>query len=199
MIKINNCLVSRGMEVSSEFFCLMAYNKNSEAEMQQLKEEWKPIKNYEDRYEISNFGKIKSLYYKRKKIQNLLKNTVNNTGYYQITLYGNIKKTSFKIHHLVYDHFGEKKRNGRILQIDHKDGNKLNNRIDNLHLLTARENSVKYFKKQKHSSCYVGVTWNIVVMKWIARISINGKTKHLGCFKNEYEAYCEYQKAHIVD
>ena len=172
---------------------------------QQLTEQWKSIKNYEGLYEISNYGRVKSCAKKwicgnhdsvRQKEATILRyGTDGMRGYLKVILANNKKNKSHYIHTLVWDHFGDRPRNGRKLQVDHKDDNKLNNRVDNLQLLTTRENTSKYHKTQKETSEYVGVHWNSGRNKWIAKIMIDGKSVHLGYFTNEYNAHLAYQKA----
>jgi len=82
-----------------------------------------------------------------------------------------------------------------LLVIDHIDNNKSNNRLDNLQLISNRENSSKTLKKiqGKTYSKYVGVTWNKQINRWIAQIQVNKKHIHLGTFINEYDAHIVYQ------
>jgi len=150
------------------------------------------IKDYED-YDISIDGIITSFKYNKEKVR---KTSISKSGYDMIVLNKNNKKVLKSIHTLVWDHFGTSERNGRTLQVDHIDGNKRNNHIDNLQLLTQRENSVKYRKsvKNKTTSKYVGVCWRKDVEKWTSQITINKKQLHLGYFDDEYEAYLIYKK-----
>ncbi len=202
---MNNSLVNR--EGDSFFQVLFPSGlqiKNLELEMQkQLIEEIKPIAGYEARYLISNYGYAISLAKEwampnggvHKKKETVLNTRLNNSGYLVIDLCKNRKLKSFSIHTLVWDYFGSQPRNGRILQVDHIDEDKFNCRIDNLQLLTSRQNIVKYHKTQKHSSQYTGVGWHKRYKKWIAYITTNGKLKHLGYFVDEIEASDEYERA----
>jgi hypothetical protein len=63
----------------------------------------------------------------------------------------------------------------------------------NLQLINSRENNTK--DQKPGISKYVGVTFNKVVNKWHSRITIKNKTKHLGYFDSELEAFEAYQKA----
>ena len=65
-----------------------------------MKEIWKPIKGYEKLYEVSNFGKIKSL---KKKI--ILKQFKNTNGYFQVELWKNKKGKKVLVHKLVAENF----------------------------------------------------------------------------------------------
>lgn len=107
-----------------------------------LMEKWKPIQGYEGLYEISNMGNVKSLigwngriYYPRIK---LLQQSTTTTGYKKVELSKNGVKKSIKVHRLVATAFIENKDNKPF--VNHMDGNRLNNNIDNLEWCTRREN-----------------------------------------------------------
>lgn len=97
-----------------------------------INEKFLQIKNYPDYY-ISNYGRVYSI--KRNKI---LKPFINNCGYCLITLYNEYGFKKITIHSLVAENFLEKKEG---CEINHKDENKLNNKVDNLEWLTHKENS----------------------------------------------------------
>ncbi len=168
------------------------------------REIWKPVKNYEDLYELSNYGKIKSLAKEwvcgindvvHKKKKTILKFGIDGSGYCMVVLCKNGKLETCMISHLVWDHFGDRPRNGHILQVDHIKG-KQNDRIDNLQLLANRQNTSKgHLQNGKKTSIYTGVSWYNIYKKWRAQIYINDKNKSLGYFKNEYQAHSVYQKA----
>ena len=104
-----------------------------------MKREWKPVKDYERLYEVSNFGEIKSLNYNHTGKEKLLKSKKDKYGYLTVNLYKNGVRKSFTIHRLVYETFvGEIPED---LQVNHIDEDKENNRVDNLNLMTPRENS----------------------------------------------------------
>lgn len=93
-------------------------------------EEFKRIKNYEELYEVSNYGRIKSL--KRTTThERILKCSYTKRGYGRVCLCKNNNKKNFFIHSLVMSTFYENfYKDG--LQINHKDENKHNNCIYNL-------------------------------------------------------------------
>lgn len=125
-----------------------------------LNEEWKDIKGYEGIYQISNYGRIKSFifwngkkYKKRKKckILKLSKQVITNSkksySRYKIELTLNKKRKSYKIHRLIAESFISNPQNKP--QINHIDGNPLNNIVSNLEWCTCQENiqhSYKYLR-----------------------------------------------------
>ena len=110
---------------------------------------WKDIKGYEGKYQISNLGRVKSLkrnikptapYQKSKTCkERILKDCVGSHGYKHVSLEG--KKHC--IHRLVATAFTENNENYNC--INHKDGNKLNNSIDNLEWCSYKRNADHMF------------------------------------------------------
>jgi hypothetical protein len=86
---------------------------------------------------------------------------------------------------------------GREIQIDHIDGNGLNNIRENLRRCTGFQNQHNRRRCRKSTSKYKGVNWNIGTKKWISRICCNRKRIHLGYFKNELDAAIAYNAAAI--
>lgn len=166
-----------------------------------MEEIWKDIPEYEGFYQVSNLGRVKSV--KRKiKIRAgvyvtlkelFLKPSVDGGGYYQVILNKKSKRKTIKVHKLVSMAFLNHKPCGYKLVVNHIDFNKLNNRLDNLEIVTQRENA--NLKHIKSTSKYVGVCWNKFRNKWVSYIKINGKLKYLGLFKCELQAHQAYQKA----
>ena len=79
------------------------------------------------------------------------------------------------------------------MQVDHIDGNGLNNCKSNLRIVTSRQNQQNIHTKK--SSVFPGVSWCTSTKKWRAQIRINGKQKHIGRFEIEVEAYSGYLNA----
>lgn len=98
-----------------------------------IKEEWISVNQYYN-YMISNFGKV--LNTKTGRILNPIK---SKQGYLKVNLYINGKGKMFYIHRLVAEHFVSGYKDG--LQVNHIDGNKLNNVFTNLEWCTVGENS----------------------------------------------------------
>lgn len=80
-------------------------------------------------------------------------------------------------------------------QIDHIDGDALNNRIDNLREAAHSENSQNRNKQNNNKSGFMGVHWNKRADKWHAQIKHQGVRHHLGYFDTPEEAHAAYLKA----
>ena len=103
---------------------------------------WKDIEGYENKYQVSNLGNVKSLetwtgdkYIRREKI---LKNMVYGNGYYYVCLSKNGKVKKYKVNRLVAQAFIPNPDNKPFT--NHIDGDKLNNNVDNLEWCTQSEN-----------------------------------------------------------
>ena len=102
---------------------------------------WKPVLGLEDRYEASNQGRIRGIkLYGRHTQPRIIASTLDERGYAKIYIINSFgKKTTTRAHILVCLAFhGEKPT--ELHQVNHKDGNKLNNTPDNLEWVTASEN-----------------------------------------------------------
>jgi hypothetical protein len=100
---------------------------------------WKPIKDYENLYEISTQGKIRSLH-NRYGINKLLKSSKNSKGYRVVTLCKDKKQKTFTVHKLVAAAFIPNPNNYPC--VNHKNENKDDNSVDNLEWCTYYYNNV---------------------------------------------------------
>lgn len=96
-----------------------------------MREIWKSIEGYEGKYEISTFGRVKSLSDKNgKKRELILKPRIGKQGYLYLNLWENSKGRAKKIHRLVAETFLEKPENAQC--VNHKNCVKTDNRVENL-------------------------------------------------------------------
>lgn len=117
-------------------------NINIVGEKKIPQEIWKPCNLYEN-YLISNFGNIKHI--KRNKNLKYSLSNYKGNGYPQVKIYLGSKLTCVKIHKLVMLSFKlEEHFDGAV--VNHIDGNKLNNNLDNLEWCTASENQKHAYK-----------------------------------------------------
>ena len=79
--------------------------------------------------------------------------------------------------------------------IDHINGDKLDNRIENLRAATVGQNQHNRKTNANNTSGYKGVSWNKAQKKWVARITLERKNIHLGYFANVEEAAEVVRKA----
>ena len=95
-------------------------------------ENWKAVNGYEGLYEVSDKGRVKGL--KRNRI---LKNIVDSLGYVRVSLCKENKIKAHKIHRLVAEHF---LKPSEYKVVNHIDGNKENNSVENLEWCNASQN-----------------------------------------------------------
>ena len=113
--------------------------------MSKLVEEWRPIKDYEGYYEVSDWGRIRTVerevpFGNQKRIikERILKGALDAWWYHQVGLSKNSKQSTKKVHQLVAKAFIENPE-GKT-DIDHIDCDKTNNRVENLRWVTCKEN-----------------------------------------------------------
>lgn len=97
---------------------------------------WKTIKSSPN-YEVSNFGSIRNI-----KTGNVLKVATNNSGYKLVCLSNNNKKQTGYIHRLVAEAFIDTNLDTRFSVVNHIDGDKSNNTINNLEWATYTDNAM---------------------------------------------------------
>lgn len=148
---------------------------------------WKDIPEYEGLYQVSNLGRVKSFKWNKEKI---LSPSKNSRGYLQLQIHKNSKGKSVKVHQLIAIAFlGHNFKNKLV--VDHINNNPLDNRVENLQIVSQRFNSAK--NRNGKTSKYIGVSWSNSRQRWVCQIQINKKNISLGQFKSEYEAHLAYQ------
>lgn len=116
--------------------------------------------------------------------------TLHHTGYWQLVL----KRKTYFAHRVIWF---IAKGYWPDNQIDHIDGNKLNNAISNLREATQQQNLCNQSKPKHNTSGYKGVTWNKQMSKWQAQIKNNKKLVYLGLYHDKWNAAVAYNEAAV--
>lgn len=161
---------------------------------------WKSVVGYDGIYEVSDMGNIKSI--SRKLLngrgsfiskEKILKSPKGNDGYLNVCLRNSTKGKVRRVHQLVAEAFlGHKPDGTHKICVDHINNIKTDNRLENLQLISHRENSSK--DKVNKTSKYTGVCWVKSKNKWKAAIYLNNEWIHIGHFFTEIEAHNAYQE-----
>lgn len=146
-----------------------------------MEEIWKEVPSYSN-YEVSNFGRLKSKNYNKTKYERIMKPLKSNEGYINYILAKDGYAKTYKAHILIGIVFlGYIPNKGNIV-IDHIDNDKTNNRLDNLQIITFRENLTKdrsrisgYRNVYKHRN------------KWRVVVNVKGKRFRLGLYATPEE------------
>ena len=138
-------------------------------------EEFKDIVGYENLYQISNKGRVKSLKFNKERI---LKPRDKN-GYYKITLHKDGLKKECRIHQLVAVTFLNHTLCGNSIVVNHIDGDKTNNAVENLELISSAENTVDGLLRNKN-----------------IHINIKNNIKYIAI--KQFEAYYTYDNEQIL-
>jgi hypothetical protein len=172
----------------------------------QLNEEILPIIGYEGLYSITSFGRVWS-YEKIVRCDlgvrivkaKFLKPGLDKRGYLLVAIFKDNKGKSFRVHRLEAITFIPNPLND--LQVNHKDGIKTNNRIDNLEWCTDQKNKNHASEnglRPKYHSKYYGVTYHKGERQknkpWKAYTTMNKKQTHIGYYKTEIEAAQAYNE-----
>jgi len=166
-----------------------------------VEEVMKDIPGYEGIYAISNLGRV--FRYERP-IKNQVGDTgaraasgwmspsLSNSGYLQVCFSKDGQRESRFIHRLVAAAFvpGEDET---LNEVNHIDGDKDNNRYDNLEWASRHQNEGHAFKVlHKGTSVFHGVSYNAARDRWKASVTIAGSRKFIGYFQSEKEAARAY-------
>jgi hypothetical protein len=113
--------------------------------------------------------------------------SMHNAGYKQTRF----DKKMYLCHHIAwYLYYGK----WPVSELDHKDGDRLNNRIGNLREATRQQNQQNRVSREGSTSKYKGVNWDRHRNKWATYIKYDGKVHNLGRFDLEEEAAMKYNE-----
>lgn len=127
---------------------------------------WKDVVGYEDKYMVSNLGRIKSVRYYNGRNEAIRKLTPDKDGYLTVVLCKNNKPKTLKVHRLVAEAFVPNLSN--LPQVNHKNGVKSDNRVENLEWCDG-----KYNVNYSHSYIYHDSITHI--MKPVIQLSMKGE------------------------
>ena len=155
-------------------------------------EEWKDIEEYEGLYQVSNLGRVKSLYWNNERI---MKTAKDKDGYLLVNLYKNKKGKSYLVHRLVAMAFIPNPNN--LPEVNHKDEDKTNNNVDNMEWC-GRKYNINYgtgierrSEKQKTAQRCIPVYQYTLDGKFIAEyLSIHEVERQTGYFNGHISNCC---------
>lgn len=150
-------------------------------------EEYRDIKGYEGIYQVSNFGNVRRVY-KKKKGFGIMKPINHSGGYSRLKLRNKGNDKDVYIHRLVAEAFLENPKE----HVNHKDGNKKNNSVENLEWCNVHENVSHSMKNRNSVSKYAGVQFDKSRGKYYTRLMIKGVRVWLGTFNCETKAHLAY-------
>lgn len=130
---------------------------------------WAGNTNNEFYFDLQDYELIKNYYW--------IERIRPKSSYKSLTAYNPKTQNYIKMHQILIG-------NGA----DHIDRNPLNNRRDNLRQANVTENNRNKTIPKNNSSGIIGISWHTEKNKWIARIGIDKKLKHLGYFENKEDA-----------
>ena len=154
-------------------------------------EHWKPIDGTDGRLEISSLGRVKS----NLRDGRILRTNPDPKGYLKVRVTLDRVKYSFKVHRMVAQAFIPNPDN--LPQVNHKDGNKLNNSVDNLEWVSNRDNAHHAIANGLWKSFFAGAELeNERRRQPVTAITKNGEHLH---FKSVSEAERYFNSRHISD
>lgn len=168
-----------------------------------MKEEiWKDIPGYEGKYQVSNHGRVKSLKFAKTGKPGIMKQQSNPKGYLSVSLHKNCKFKSFRVNRLVAMVFLPNPNN--YLEVNHKDEDKTNNRVENLEWCnrlynmnygTWKERTIK--NRYKKVACYTKNHELVKTYNSIKETKNDGFTPN--CVTGVCRGYCKTHKGFIFE
>lgn len=154
---------------------------------------WKPVKNYEDSYEVSSMGSVREL-----KTNKILKQRKNNGFQLMVDLKETHYYGSYPVRNIVAEAFlNYNKTSNKV--VDHIDWNTFNNSVENLQIISKKQrvDKQRYNEQRKDGVMHVGA-----INKWMATFSHNCESIFLGSFDTEKQALeaikLKFKKKHVL-
>lgn len=157
-------------------------------------ENWIYVKGTDDKYMISDLGRIKPFKCSKTKILRL---GIDKHGYFKVCLITNKIRRHIHLHQLMAICFLNHKPCGINKVVDHIDGDKLNNKLTNLQVISNGDNIRKQKKRTNTLSKYVGVQY-VKENSWRTTVQIDNIQYRLGTFKTQEEGY-ETRKKFLIE
>lgn len=149
-----------------------------------------------DHIMVSNLGRVKRLRREFKTVRGIrvkkeciVKAQRNGNGYYHFLVVHEDKKRYYNVHAAIYHSFhGTKPDRINNKVVDHIDGNRTNNRLDNLQFITQSENAIKGARRNRNKPLYIRKRKRKVGHGYVVEKMIGKKYKHFGSFDTVEEA-----------
>lgn len=169
------------------YITIYVLNENGGTTVGTVESDWVPISGYEGTYAISREGLVMYVG-PNKRYGNEPKSTyLDKAGYLRVTLYNGSSSRSKLLHNLLATAFLDKPKGATV--VDHIDGNRVNNNLDNLRWVTQKENQLNRHKVVASSGA-TGVhhLQHSRVNPWMACGKLDGKNVYLGIYPTKDRA-----------
>lgn len=171
-----------------------------------INEVWKPVRDYFNLYEVSNYGRVRSLNYRRTGKTKILRPKKDSSGYLQVCLYKDGKVKNHSVHRLVWEAFVGPIPEG--MQINHINERKTDNFIwvnpdgsvdlekSNLNLMTRKENinwgtGIRRRAKSQSKVIEQYTLNGVYLCTWPSGMSVERKLGHLGFSESSISKCCK--------
>lgn len=141
-----------------------------------MREVWKPVIGYEGRYEVSNFGRVKSLNYHREHTEKIMKPTKLSNNYMQVDLCKNGEIERNSVHVLVAKAFIPNPNNYTV--VHHIDHNPQNNCVDNLEWMDEDTHRRVHGKKKVYQRLN-----GVLIRVWDSSVACEEEGFNFGCVR----------------
>lgn len=156
-----------------------------------MNELWKDIPGYDGKYQVSNIGRVRSMWRNNQHKDHIgtvtiLKQTEREDGYMRVALTKNGKRKNYYVHRLVAEAFIPNPDN--LPQVNHKSEVKTENYVENLEWCGSRYNSMYGTKIER---------WRMKKAKPVVQTTMDGEFVRMFKSEEEAERLCGYDSAYI--